>query len=464
MQAKSLGISILLVAILVFTAARQPEFLSQVNLQSLIRWTSLFGLCSIGVAFVIITGGIDLSIGSLIALSGCLMIALLQARYEPTGQSMVVQEVSTRTVGDRLLPCIAIGADGSKPRPDDRLTWRDKYGSELQGTVLQAESAGSGMQIVLREPGLRIDQGSQLQWSRFRHRPVPLVLATVLGVSLLIGLMHGLLITKLRLQPFVVTLCGLLVYRSLARVLAGDRPMGLGATLDSVKSLFRGDTVSLPVPLTPLISRGHWSLWEQGGGPTGDAARQMVPWIEWVPLPATGLLLVVVAAIAWFLLNRTLFGRYLLAIGNNPAATRYSGINNDLVVIAAYMICSMLAGLSGILFTFDLNLVEPSNSGNFYELYAIAAAVLGGCSLRGGTGSVVGVVIGTAVMRTLYLAIEALGIPKSWELTIIGLALLSAVLADELFRWIGFRRQLAEQRQLAFQDQPGSGDDQQTDA
>jgi len=132
------------------------------------------------------------------------------------------------------------------------------------------------------------------------------------------------------------------------------------------------------------------------------------------------------------LLTRTLFGRYLLALGNNQQAAKFSGIRTDRMVIAAYVICSAMAGLSGILFTFDLNSVEPSSTGNVYELYAIAAAVLGGCSLRGGTGSIVGVVVGTAVMRALYLSIEALSIPKPYEFVIIGLALLLAVLADEV--------------------------------
>lgn len=153
---------------------------------------------------------------------------------------------------------------------------------------------------------------------------------------------------------------------------------------------------------------------------------------QWIAIPIPGILLLVLAIVAWLLLTRTLFGRYLLALGNNQQAAKFSGIRTDRMVIAAYVICSAMAGLSGILFTFDLNSVEPSSTGNVYELYAIAAAVLGGCSLRGGSGSIVGVVVGTAVMRALYLSIEALSIPKPYEFVIIGLALLLAVLADEV--------------------------------
>jgi ribose transport system permease protein len=463
MQVKSLGIVLLLLAILLVTSILQPGFVSNENLQSLIRWTSLFGFCSIGVAFVIITGGIDLSIGSLIALSGCLMIILLDARYEPTGRDATVTAVSTfRSPSGRVLPVVEFAAGAERPAPDDRYAWTDRFGSQVQATVLSVETAGAGWRVTMREPGLLIEPGKALAWSKFRHRPVPLVLGAVLLVSLLIGLVHGLLVTKIRLQPFVVTLCGLLIYRSLSRILAGDRPLGLGTTLDQVKLLFRGDSFSLPVPLVPLISQGHWSPWQwdrvaRTWALDEQGQRIAVPWMEWIPLPMTGLLLLVVGVFAWLLLNRTLFGRYLIALGSNPAATRYSGINNDRMVICAYMICSLMAGLSGILFTFDLNVVEPSNTGNFYELYAIAAAVLGGCSLRGGSGSIIGVVIGTAVMRSLYLSIEALGIPKAWELTIIGVALLTAVLADEVFRLVGFRRQLAVQRKLAEGGEPAGG-------
>ena len=111
------------------------------------------------------------------------------------------------------------------------------------------------------------------------------------------------------------------------------------------------------------------------------------------------------------------------------------------MIIWAYVICSSLAGLGGILFSLDINSVQPSGYGNFYELYAIAAAVLGGCSLRGGEGSILGVVIGTAVMRLLNNSISLLGIPSQLEFAIIGAVILAGVLADELVkRWAAARR------------------------
>ena len=116
------------------------------------------------------------------------------------------------------------------------------------------------------------------------------------------------------------------------------------------------------------------------------------------------IIMVALAIVAAIFLNKTIYGRYLLALGRNEQAAHYSGINTDRMVILAYVICSLLAGLGGILFILNDNQGQPSNYGNFYELYAIAAAVLGGCSLRGGEGAILGVVFSAyAVMQVLKL-------------------------------------------------------------
>ena len=320
---KILGIFGLLVFIIVFTAIMNPNFLTAYNIQNTIRWTGLFGIISIGVAFVIMTGGIDLSIGSLIGLVGASLAWLL-----------TVQGVS-----------------------------------------------------------------------------VPLALFLVLFMSLAIGFFHGILVTKLRLQPFVVTLCGLLLYRGLARLLTGDQSIGFGSAFEGLRFLATG---RIPIPFV-----------------TGFA------------LPMPFLIMAGIAVIAIILLNFTIYGRYLLALGRNENAARYSGINTDRVTIFAYMICSLLAGLGGVLFALDVNSVQPSGFGEFYELYAIAAAVLGGCSLRGGEGTILGVIIGAAVMRFLANAINILGITHM-EFAIIGAVILAGVIVDELVkRWVEHRRALA---------------------
>lgn len=315
---KLLGITGLFLFVCVVTALAKPQFLDPRNLGNLFRWTSLFSLIAIGVAFVIITGGIDLSIGSTIGLVGSLLAVLLTVKG----------------------------------------------------------------------------------WS------VGTALAVVMIVSLGIGLVHGLLITKLRLQPFVVTLCGLLIYRGVARYITDDQSLGFGDAFPRLRALANG----------------------------------MVPLAGEFRIPVPFFIMVAIGLSAAVLLNRTIYGRYLLALGRSETAARYSGINTDAMKILAYVICSGLAGLAGILFALNLNSVQPSGLGEFYELYAIAGAVLGGCSLRGGEGSILGVVIGTAVMRVLYNSINLLGIPTHWEFAIIGTVILSGVIVDELVKRVAAKR------------------------
>jgi len=154
-------------------------------------------------------------------------------------------------------------------------------------------------------------------------------------------------------------------------------------------------------------------------------------------------------------LHRTIYGRYLLAIGRNETAVRFSGIRTDRIVILAYVVCSLLAGFGGILFALDVNSVQPSGLGEAYELYAIAGAVLGGCSLRGGEGSITGVIIGAAVLRVLYNAINILGIPTMLEYSIIGFVLLAGAITDEMVKRYAAKRKAA--REL-LADEAGRGD------
>ncbi len=315
---KILGISGVLLVVFVLTAALEPNFLTGYNLQNTLRWTGLFGIISIGAAFVIITGGIDLSAGSVVGLIGVIVPLLLVA-------------------------------------------------------------AG---------------------W------PVALALLAALGAALLIGLAHGLLVTKVNLQPFVVTLCGLLVYRGLARWITGDQTQGFGMGYEGLRQLAIGK-----IPITASFG-----------------------------LPIPFVILLVLAVLSALLLNYTVWGRYMKALGHNEEAARFSGISTDRMVILAYTIGALTAGLGGLLFALDVNSVQPAAQGSFYELYAIAAAVLGGCSLRGGEGSIAGVVIGAAVLRLLYNAINILGISTQLEFAIIGAVILCGVTADELVKRIAAAR------------------------
>ena len=168
-----------------------------------------------------------------------------------------------------------------------------------------------------------------------------------------------------------------------------------------------------------------------------------IPGIGEFNLPVPFLLMIGLAIVAAIFLNKTIYGRYLLALGRNEQAARYSGINTDRMVVLAYMLCSLVAGFGGILFALDSNSIQPDNFGSFYELYAIAAAVLGGCSLRGGQGSIFGVVIGAAILPLLRNSINLLGMPTTLEFAIIGVVILAGVIVDEVVKRMAAKRRAA---------------------
>lgn len=331
---KNFGILGILLVVFLATALGSDSFFTAYNLFNLVERTSLYGIIGIGVAFVIITGGIDLSIGSMIGL------------------------------------------------------------------------------VATAFPFLVVIHGWNL-W---------LAVAGIAVLSLTVGLTHGLLITRLNLQPFVVTLSGLMIYRGLARWLVSDQTMGYGDSAFSGLKILVGRLSQVP----------------------GFAD---VAWAKHVPVAF--LLLIVLGVVAAVFLNKTVYGRYLLALGNNEQAARFSGINTSAMILLAYVICSLVTGFGGILFALDNGSIQPDSFGNFYELYAIAAAVLGGCSLRGGEGSIFGIVLGAALMRLLMNSITMLGISDQLEPTVIGLVILIGVIVDELVKRFAARRRAIQQARQA---------------
>lgn len=158
-------------------------------------------------------------------------------------------------------------------------------------------------------------------------------------------------------------------------------------------------------------------------------------------LPAPFFYLLAIALLSYLFFERTVFGRWLIALGRNEQAARLSGVPTQRMILASYVVCSALAGLGGVLFVIDVNSAQPSDFGNFYELYAIAGAVLGGCALRGGEISVPGVLIGAAVMQVLRNAIQLIeAIPTQIEFAVIGAVILGGAVIDELVRRVGRRR------------------------
>ena len=226
------------------------------------------------------------------------------------------------------------------------------------------------------------------------------------------GAVHGLLITRMRMQPFVVTLCGLLIYRGVARFYTKDATAGFvfGQNFPTLEWLTAGRTGGIPHSLIAFA---------------------------------------VVAVVMAVVLHKTILGRYLFAVGKNEEAARYSGIPTQRVIIAAYVICIALTSLAAIFIAMYTRSISPASHGNFYELYAIAAAVLGGCSLRGGEGSILGVVLGTILLQVLQNLVNLLGIPSSLNFAVIGGVILVGVVADQQFMRYRTRRAGEKARRVA---------------
>lgn len=436
MKYKNIGIFVLLVVIIVVTTMLDGRFADPSNIRALVRDTALFGLISIGVAFVIVTGGIDLSIGSLVALAGVVLVQFVGLGYENGNFETEIAEIRAADSDPTGQPALRLAEAPPELRDGDRLRYEGTSGNQYV-TVQRVVDEDGARWVETRDKLRLLRPGVPVRLERLVHRNVWLACGVVLGMSLLIGLIHGILITKANLQPFVVTLCGLLIYRGLARVLTGDDQIGFGSALSGFKGVMTGPAFHFPLPWIGGLSREARTTAEQA---------EPVAWLTWIDFPVPGVFLIAVAIASWFFLKRTVYGRHLLALGNNERAARFSGIATDRLTILAYVLCSTLGGLAGILFTLDLNSVQPGSTGTFYELYAIAAAVLGGCSLRGGSGAIVGVIVGTAVMRCLYKAIVVLGIAQQWEMVIIGLALLAGVAFDEVVRRVTLLRRMKMQQ------------------
>ncbi|MDQ2800026.1 MAG: ABC transporter permease, partial [Armatimonadota bacterium] len=156
-------------------------------------------------------------------------------------------------------------------------------------------------------------------------------------------------------------------------------------------------------------------------------------------IPTPFVILLIIALIMGIVLHGTVYGRYLYAVGRNEEAARYSGVNSRRIIAGAYVISAVLAGISAILFAFYTNSISPSTHGQSYELYGIAAAVLGGCSLRGGEGSIIGILLGTMLLQVLrnlvnLVTINGHNIPSSAEAVVVGVVILVGVGVDELIK------------------------------
>lgn len=309
---KLLAFATLLALIGVFGFLRPDAFLTQDNLMGILQSTAVNGVLAIACTFVIITAGIDLSVGVLMTF------------------------------------CAVIGG------------------------------------VVMVEWGWPLWAG---------------ILVT-LGTGAACGMLSGLAITRLRVAPFIATLGMMMLLRGLSLIITGTRP------------IYFSDVEGFD-----LISNG-------------SIIGELIPAL---PIPNGVLILFVLAGVCAFVLNRTLLGRYTFALGSNEEAVRLSGVNIGFWKVAIYAFSGTICGVAGLIIASRLNSAQPA-LGQGYELDAIAAVVIGGTSLSGGVGTILGTLIGAFVMSVLINGLRIMNVAQEWQLVLTGLIIILAVYADNLRR------------------------------
>ncbi len=302
-----LAFAALIILFIGFSLA-SPNFLQKDNIIGILIATAVNGVLALGVTFVIITAGIDLSIGTVMTLS-----AVMTAMFITNWQLPVV-----------------VGILGG------------------------------------------------------------------MATGMLAGLINGLIISKMKIQPFIVTLGMMYVAKGLALIISGLKPIYFNSAPD-----FR------PIAM-------------------GSVLNTIIPGLE---VPNIVLFMFGAAIIGSLVLTRTVLGRYTFALGSNEEATRLSGVNVDLWKTAVYTVCGLFAGLGGVLIAARLNSAQPA-LGQGYELDAIAAVVIGGTSLAGGEGTILGTIIGAFVMSVLTNGLRILSVPQEWQTVVTGAIIIVAVYLD----------------------------------
>ncbi len=301
------GIGLALVAESAVFALLSPYFFTPENILNVSLQVSIIAIIAAGMTFVILTAGIDLSVGSVVALAGIVATSVLH-----------------------------------------------------------------------------MDAAFQFAF--------PLAVVAALLVGAFSGAAAGVCITRFRVTPFIVTLALMTIWRGAAFVVTEGRPVWELPEQFSVVG--NGRVLSLPIPT---------------------------------------IIMVLVYAIAHIALTRTKFGRYVYAVGGNIEAARLAGIRTNRILVQVYILCGVLSALSGILLSSRMNSGQP-NAGVMYELDAIAAVVVGGTTLSGGKGSIVGTFIGALLIAVLRNGLNLLNVGSYFQQIIIGVVILLAVLGDQIRR------------------------------
>jgi len=322
---------IALIALWIFFALFAGSFLTGANIEILVKQMALNGILAIGMTFVIVTGGIDLSVGSVVGFTGIVAGLLINEGL---------------TIGD---------------------------------------------------------------WVVFPHTWMVLVISLAAGT--LLGAVNGFIITRFSVAPFIATLGMLMVARGLAGLI--------------------NDGKTFP-NLVGKEELGNTGFRELGTGKLLD----VLPWAI--------VILFIFAIVAWFVTTRTPFGRAVYAVGGNERSAELSGVRVNRTKMIVYMISGFCAATVGLIIASQLVAAHPA-TGQYFELYAIAAVVLGGTSLAGGRGTIVGTIIGALVIGTLNNGLTLMGISSFSKLIITGVVIVVALIVDQL-------QQRAERR-LALQQQ-----------
>ena len=275
----------------------------------------------------------------------------------------------------------------------------------LWASILLVMSAGQMLAILTR--GIDVSVGSMMGLSAMvmglalRDFPgIPLVVAVLiaLAVGSVLGLINGSLIALLRIPPIIVTLGTLNVYRGLCFIVGQGRQI---------------DPDAIPTTLT------SWSI--DGVTPLGILPRVML-----IPI--------ITITIVWFLLAHTRSGRSIYAIGSNPEAAALLGLPVSRVLILVYTLGGCLAGLGGVLYASQFGTINPGNCGYGYELTVIAATVIGGVQIRGGAGTLSGVVLGSFLLAIINVSLSVTGLSGSIQLAVYGAVILVAVISEVYLR------------------------------
>jgi len=224
----------------------------------------------------------------------------------------------------------------------------------------------------------------------------PVWLGVILTVAFgaLIGMVNGLNVAYVGLPPFIATLAMMMICQGLALVVSQAHPIYFDGTAHA----------------------GY--IWLSTGKPIPGISNAVI-------------VLLLATVIAFVIFNKTLLGRYDVSIGSNREATALSGINVKKWLVAIYATAGCFTGLAGVLISARLGSAQPA-TGAGYEMYAIAAAVIGGTSLAGGKGSVPGTLIGAVIIATIYMGLRVSGVPQEWQSVILGLVILATVFVDQL--------------------------------